>query len=471
MSDQNSSCRLCVNWGEDFKSLYDENGQPNALYEIIVKYFHPTVLDIKKYKKLTGICQECWHQIWSFCSFQKSIHEAQQKLCENLSDQFIVKNEPSDTSLIDVISQEGAQSNSEVYTQDSNNEHLQLASDDANIDTVNTCEEFLEDEYQSFLAAKGHNPHSDFFVIEVEEVNEDQQNTTVGESNQDTSVLQGQDPLTHVSCQYGSITEDVEMPAVSSYGGAVPNFTPPTLNFIQIHQKQQKSRSILNKSTIVKELKQRSSETSTTLETTSNRTPKSPLQCEWCGFHWDSKKDLKIHITSRHTLEKDECQQCTRDGNYKAPSVEHMDSRVQKVNIGHREQTSFCIICNQKFSAPYDLNHHYKVRHNIERQPLHKCKMCGKLLDTNIKYNSTPRVVKNAHKYPVGRRAFKVPAIKLLKRTPPHILPYKPLVESSTSIYVCTFCNLSFASSNDYMEHQLKVHPLKANNKYAKIVR
>ncbi|XP_059222357.1 uncharacterized protein LOC106092620 isoform X9 [Stomoxys calcitrans] len=80
-----TNCRLCVNKCQSpFKSLYDDKGRPNALYEIIVKYFHPTVLNIDKYKQFTGICRACWRHVWKFCNFQKSVHESQLRLSQVL---------------------------------------------------------------------------------------------------------------------------------------------------------------------------------------------------------------------------------------------------------------------------------------------------------------------------------------------------------------------------------------------------
>ncbi|XP_073842690.1 uncharacterized protein isoform X6 [Musca autumnalis] len=75
-------CRLCVGRCDEGKSLYDDSGQANALHGIIVKYFHPTIIDIGKYRHLTSICRHCWRQVWKFCNFQKSIHEAQIKLLD-----------------------------------------------------------------------------------------------------------------------------------------------------------------------------------------------------------------------------------------------------------------------------------------------------------------------------------------------------------------------------------------------------
>uniref|UniRef100_A0A1I8PLA3 C2H2-type domain-containing protein n=1 Tax=Stomoxys calcitrans TaxID=35570 RepID=A0A1I8PLA3_STOCA len=81
MSQQNT-CRLCANSFEHCKSFYDEKGRPNSLHRILVKLFHPPVINIHKYKHLKRICLQCWGHIREFCKFQMSIARAQLKLVE-----------------------------------------------------------------------------------------------------------------------------------------------------------------------------------------------------------------------------------------------------------------------------------------------------------------------------------------------------------------------------------------------------
>lgn len=40
---QSSLCRLCVNICNECKSLFDDNGRSNEVYETTVKYFDPMV--------------------------------------------------------------------------------------------------------------------------------------------------------------------------------------------------------------------------------------------------------------------------------------------------------------------------------------------------------------------------------------------------------------------------------------------
>lgn len=46
MPEKITKCRLCVVSRDEYKSLYDETGQGNDVYEITLKYFDPMVRGI-----------------------------------------------------------------------------------------------------------------------------------------------------------------------------------------------------------------------------------------------------------------------------------------------------------------------------------------------------------------------------------------------------------------------------------------
>ncbi|XP_073829579.1 uncharacterized protein [Musca autumnalis] len=70
-------CRLCVSTQPDYKSLYDENGQGNEIYEITLKYFDPILLSPANEQDSKVICLECWQHISEFHCFQQSVLQAQ----------------------------------------------------------------------------------------------------------------------------------------------------------------------------------------------------------------------------------------------------------------------------------------------------------------------------------------------------------------------------------------------------------
>ncbi|XP_075155927.1 uncharacterized protein LOC142229274 isoform X2 [Haematobia irritans] len=73
-------CRLCIKMCTDHQKLSDENGHPNEVYNIAVKYFSPMLLKMDDKTHVTVICIKCWHHIFDFHSFQESVHEAQRNL-------------------------------------------------------------------------------------------------------------------------------------------------------------------------------------------------------------------------------------------------------------------------------------------------------------------------------------------------------------------------------------------------------
>ncbi|XP_061389721.1 transcription factor grauzone-like [Musca vetustissima] len=85
---QTTLCRLCVEVCNQYKTLCDENGESNAIYETTVKYFDPILLNLDE-EKQPVICIGCWRHIDDFHSFQMSVILAQSKLTEYTSQQHI----------------------------------------------------------------------------------------------------------------------------------------------------------------------------------------------------------------------------------------------------------------------------------------------------------------------------------------------------------------------------------------------
>ncbi|KAM7346575.1 uncharacterized protein ACRADG_006451 [Cochliomyia hominivorax] len=75
---ETSLCRLCICAYTECKSLFDELGQGNEVYEITVKYFDPMFLTSQQYPQLSMvICLKCWDHINDFHCFQQSVLNAQ----------------------------------------------------------------------------------------------------------------------------------------------------------------------------------------------------------------------------------------------------------------------------------------------------------------------------------------------------------------------------------------------------------
>ncbi|XP_037828120.1 zinc finger protein 568-like [Lucilia sericata] len=73
-----TSCRLCSFSCEEFKYLFNDNGQKSAVYEVAVKYFKSSLLNSgAETSSARVICIECWQHISDFHSFQQWILNAQ----------------------------------------------------------------------------------------------------------------------------------------------------------------------------------------------------------------------------------------------------------------------------------------------------------------------------------------------------------------------------------------------------------
>uniref|UniRef100_A0A1I8PDJ8 C2H2-type domain-containing protein n=1 Tax=Stomoxys calcitrans TaxID=35570 RepID=A0A1I8PDJ8_STOCA len=73
-------CCLCIKICTDHRKLNDENGHPNDVYELAVKYFSPVLLKLKNRTQVSVVCAKCWSHISDFHTFQEAVFEAQRKL-------------------------------------------------------------------------------------------------------------------------------------------------------------------------------------------------------------------------------------------------------------------------------------------------------------------------------------------------------------------------------------------------------
>ncbi|XP_075155558.1 uncharacterized protein LOC142228920 [Haematobia irritans] len=79
-------CRLCVSLRQEYRNLYDDNGEGNDVYEITLKYFDPILLSPASEHDSKVICLQCWKHISDFYSFQQSVLQAQGQLQSDVKD-------------------------------------------------------------------------------------------------------------------------------------------------------------------------------------------------------------------------------------------------------------------------------------------------------------------------------------------------------------------------------------------------
>ncbi|XP_065363154.1 zinc finger protein 236-like [Calliphora vicina] len=130
-----SLCRLCICDYTESKSLFDELGQGNEVYEITVKYFDPMFLNSQQYPQLSMvICMKCWHHISDFHSFQQTVLNAQTKLEQEFKQ--IVTNIKVEDDLLAGTEHINTQNTGELYNDVFNNK---------NVDVEEKSEIFLPD--------------------------------------------------------------------------------------------------------------------------------------------------------------------------------------------------------------------------------------------------------------------------------------------------------------------------------------
>ncbi|XP_073829529.1 uncharacterized protein [Musca autumnalis] len=74
-------CRLCSLEGTDHYCLYDD-GQPNAIYKLVEKYFFPEFFQVKWSNSFKYICRQCSSSLLNFNVFHEIVCRAQSVLKE-----------------------------------------------------------------------------------------------------------------------------------------------------------------------------------------------------------------------------------------------------------------------------------------------------------------------------------------------------------------------------------------------------
>ncbi|XP_019891422.2 zinc finger protein 816-like [Musca domestica] len=104
MMETHPLCRLCVEICSNCQNLYDDEGNSTHVYETIVKYFDPMLLNLDMDQKNTVICFRCWRSISDFHEFQQIIYNAQKKFSLGMDQTTDIK--PEDDKLNDQLSED-----------------------------------------------------------------------------------------------------------------------------------------------------------------------------------------------------------------------------------------------------------------------------------------------------------------------------------------------------------------------------
>ncbi|XP_013114975.2 zinc finger protein 26 isoform X1 [Stomoxys calcitrans] len=86
MSSATHVCRLCANLSYDGSYIYNNEGQPYELYNLIRNCLPTKIIDLEKFKHISIICNECWHSLEYIHNFHQNIEKAQEKLCQQFPD-------------------------------------------------------------------------------------------------------------------------------------------------------------------------------------------------------------------------------------------------------------------------------------------------------------------------------------------------------------------------------------------------
>uniref|UniRef100_A0A1I8N967 C2H2-type domain-containing protein n=1 Tax=Musca domestica TaxID=7370 RepID=A0A1I8N967_MUSDO len=527
---QKNSCRLCVKWCEYVKNLYDESGQPNALYEIIAKYFHPTVLNIEKYTYLTGICRQCWIHIKVFTGFQRTIKEAQAILLDSC---------PEDTNETKLETHFEYGSNREdiqfIITSSDLNIKDEFGEEPAGEGSGSIGEEYLEDDCSSSNAMKGPQQYGgdETNVINIEEFTDEagghfeneEGEAILLDNNNENEVNEME--LLHLQNEYEQQHLDeinaAEYPANSfsqvqqnahemSTKSHVPQelytdawsgeIVAEHLPFVEDGSQQphytNEGQEFFNNSTATPDTGQTQDDSPSIilLKDEYQLEPAMIFKCKFCGYFWKTKKELKTHVMQQH---RDQLYK-----NKKSNTTPQITTATSSASTSNSTNNSSLLQppkerpiqhTNERRGTLLKRSHQHPAhtQHRPKRHILNKditvrvegakpiddfkllqleCKSCTKCFNSEQEFNSHPclrTVIKP--RIAVGKRTFKLPpaATKMLQN--------KPQSSSSSTtngpswIYACSFCTKSYSTFSELNSHREREHPLERNTKYLKILR
>ncbi|XP_073842803.1 uncharacterized protein isoform X1 [Musca autumnalis] len=472
---QKNSCRLCVKWCENFKSLYDDSGQPNALYEIIVKYFHPTVLNIEKYTYLHGICRQCWIHIKEFTTFQKSIKEAQINLLSSFPE-FL-----NDAKLEEDFECGNNADNIQFVITSNVNIKDEFDDNEAGV----TCEEYLEDDYNN-------SPHSQQYetnIINIEELSDGDGGNFEGEggesillNNDETEddeanqmeLLRLQNEFEQQQQQH-NIDEMNAASGSSNYNSHDFQEMPQTNNEIpsesQVAQDlyhdpwneemtivaedlpfgdgshtqftHDEGQEVFNPST---DTGQATNEDSSIvlLNDEYQLEPAMIFKCKFCGYFWKSKKELKSHVMQQHREQLRKNRNTPQTSSSSTTSnnrslLQAPKERLTQRPAQHNSKPPETLLKESShhhqplpplIPKKYILNKDLKTNTTVSKTKSVddfkllqlECKACTKCFNTEKEFNGhrcIRTIIKPRTEIAVGKRTFKIPvtATKMLQHS------------------------------------------------------
>lgn len=297
-------------------------------------------MNIHIYKQFTGICRQCWRQVWKFCNFQKSIHEAQIKLVAEKTEKIVLNDVVNDTAFDDLINVEDRTAK---FVADHVQQHQEEANDSrtSHVNPEKTLHGLIEPDLITILPPMGSDKTDSRDMYVVEDVSHDHskrekslQDNQIFEVLPNSVVVKEEVELYDVASDYHE-SEDEDMPSVSSalVKDPVASADSYILKEEQLHDK--------------------------------GKTRK-PAQCQLCGIYARTTAALKIHVELKHFVDSDtnsvECRVCLRPLKSKRRLFVHYQQH-------HRLQFyKFCCeFCSRLFSKSSVYIDHLRKQHSDER--------------------------------------------------------------------------------------------------------
>ncbi|KAM7347363.1 transcription factor grauzone-like [Cochliomyia hominivorax] len=344
-------CSLCCTPCMEYKSLHDDCGECNEIYEITIKYFDPILLTENENTATTHskgnnkvLCRDCWLHIKDFHEFHQTVINSRQTLQQQQQErQTVVQKSPLQIKLEEPEV-------SIVSLNDNYDDYLDIVIKNDAQDELNPIDENdakildnIEDEEKPLIELK--RTHNNINYNEI-----DSDNEITKEVKEKPKSRKGRKPKSAIKSNKKS---DIDQ----------------TLDTIETNENNETTETLTSENKYLsKAALEKAREFNDFIAQW-----KSILECDICNETFSNYDSLNFHFKNKHNI-KCYVKCCERKFNRRCDLVGHIRVHVNP-------ETHKCDICGKLSATKYNLKLHKKFVHERDKQ--FECKQCHKTFAQN----------------------------------------------------------------------------------------
>ncbi|KAM7347057.1 uncharacterized protein ACRADG_006724 [Cochliomyia hominivorax] len=451
-------CSLCCSTCNEYKSLQNDQGESNEIYEITVKYFDPMLLTeeggLASCSQNQVLCRDCWLHIEEFHEFQQTVlktrmlwednaiikpltelevkqeDERSYEIAENLEDKEICDKNDGDIDNDDFGDDE------ELFDDDDDEDEDYVGNHDFKTESSSSCDESIESSTKPVKEEKDEStnllPKSEENKVEQNEFTKPKRGRKPKNANNKTTKSNGKNAL------------DVDQKFKRKKSKLIENAKEKGISAFNLEKARESDAFIAEwKPELICDICSESAPNYDTLRSHFKQKHKTRFYIKCCERKFFRRCVLVNHIQLHINPETHKCDICG-----KSSTTKHNLKLHKKVMHEDTKQLK-CHICEKLFKQKVTLDRHLLTHATGSKDFI--CNECGKgyvaeqLLKLHIKHvHNVDRVCDQCGKTIHGLQALKK-----------HLMEHAG-VERPT--YPCDVCGLELKSPNGLKRHKAAFH-------------